>query len=136
MSSKKRICSDGIPASGSNPHPRLYGTFPRVLGRYVREEGVMPLEEAIRRMTSFAARKFRLADRGVIRAGAFADLVLFDAATIIDEGTYASPRRYPRGIRSVLVNGVRVVDEGVHTGARPGRALRRARLAGDGGEAR
>lgn len=126
------IGSDGIPASGSNPHPRLYGTFPRVLGRYVRDQGVMPLEEAIRRMTSFPARKFHLADRGVIRAGAFADLVLFDPAAIIDEGTYASPRRYPRGIRAVLVNGVRVVDEGVHTGARPGKALRRARAGGEG----
>lgn len=120
------IGSDGVPASGSNPHPRLYGTFPRVLGRYVREEGVLSLPEAIRRMTSMPAQKFRLDDRGVLRPGAFADLVLFDPAVIADEGTYDSPRRYPRGIDSVFVNGVRVVERGVHTGARSGRALRRS----------
>jgi len=120
------IGSDGIPASGSNPHPRLYGTFARVLGRYVREQGVLPLEEAIRRMSSFPARKFRLADRGVVRPGAHADLVLFDPDSIADEGTYAAPRRHPRGIEAVFVNGVRVVEAGQHTGARPGRALRRA----------
>lgn len=130
------IGSDGVPAPGSNPHPRLYGTFPRVLGRYVREQGVLPLEEAIRRMTGLPARKFRLADRGVIRPGAFADLVLFDPAKIVDEGTYATPRRYPRGIRTVLVNGVRVVDAGEHTGARPGKALRRAAAGGERGEPR
>jgi len=120
------IGSDGLPAAGSNPHPRLYGTFPRVLGRYVREQGVLPLAEAIRRMTSFPARKFRLADRGVLRPGAFADLVLFDPATIADQGTYEAPRRYPRGIEVVFVNGTRVVEGGRHTDARPGRALRRS----------
>ena len=123
--SSTMIGSDGVPASGSNPHPRLYGTFPRVLGRYVREQGVLSLPEAIRRMTSFPAQKFRLADRGVVRPGAYADLVVFDPETIADEGTVATPRAYPRGIRSVFVNGVRVVDGGAHTGARPGRALRR-----------
>lgn len=119
------IGSDGLPASGSKPHPRLYGTFPRVLGRYVRQLGVLPLAEAIHRMTGLPAAKFRLADRGAIRAGAFADLVLFDPAAIADEGTYAEPRRPPRGVAQVFVNGTRVVADGVHTGARPGRALRR-----------
>jgi N-acyl-D-amino-acid deacylase len=119
------IGTDGIPAAGSNPHPRLYGTFARVLGRYVREQGVLPLEEAIRRMTSFPAEKFRLADRGVIRVGAYADLVLFDPATIAEAGTLTDPRHHPHGIEHVFVNGVQVVDGGEHTGARPGRALRR-----------
>ena len=119
------IGSDGVPAVGGNPHPRLYGTFPRVLGRYVREEGVLSLAEAIYRMSGFPAAKFRLSDRGVIREGAYADLVLFDPRTILDTGTYADPRQYPKGIHHVFVNGVQVVQNGQHTGARPGRALRR-----------
>ena len=118
------IGSDGIP-TGGKPHPRLYGTFPRVLGRYAREEGLLPLETAIHRMTGLPATKFRLEGRGVVREGAYADLVLFDPAEIVDTATYEDPRRYPRGIREVLVNGTAVVREGRHTGARPGRALRR-----------
>jgi N-acyl-D-aspartate/D-glutamate deacylase len=119
------IGSDGIPAAGANPHPRLYGTFPRVLGRYARAEGLLSLEEAVHRMTGFPATKFQLRDRGFIRAGLYADLVLFDPQTVIDTGTYTDPRRYPVGIRHVFVNGVQVVRDGQHTGARPGRALRR-----------
>jgi N-acyl-D-aspartate/D-glutamate deacylase len=118
------IGSDGL-AMGSKPHPRLYGCFPRVLGHYARDLGLFRMEEAIHRMTGMPAAKFRLRDRGVIRAGAFADLVVFDPATIIDTATYDDPRRYPKGIAHVFVNGTAVVSNGTHTGARPGRALRR-----------
>jgi N-acyl-D-amino-acid deacylase len=118
------IGSDGVPA-GSKPHPRLYGCFPRVLGRYVREERVIDLPAAIHRMTGMPAAKFRLADRGLVRAGAFADLVVFDPATIAETGTYEDPRRFPAGIRAVYVNGTPVARDGRHTGARPGRAVRR-----------
>jgi N-acyl-D-amino-acid deacylase len=118
------IGSDGI-ALGSKPHPRLYGTFPRVLGRYARDLGLLTLEEAVRRMTGMPAVKFHLKDRGFIRAGAFADLVLFDPATVVDTATYDDPRCYPTGISHVFVNGAAVVRDGLHTGARPGRALRR-----------
>jgi N-acyl-D-amino-acid deacylase len=121
------IGSDGVPAAGSKPHPRLYGCFPRVLGHYVREEGVLDLPTAIHRMTGMPAAKFKLADRGVVRPGAFADLVVFDPARIRDTATYDDPRRFPDGIRAVYVNGVAVARDGVHTGARPGRALRRGR---------
>jgi N-acyl-D-amino-acid deacylase len=121
------IGSDGVPAAGSKPHPRLYGCFPRVLGHYVRDEGVLDLATAIHRMTGMPAAKFRLADRGVVRPGAFADLVVFDPAKIRDTATYDDPKRFPEGIRAVYVNGVAVAREGAHTGARPGRALRRGR---------
>ncbi len=120
------IGSDGVPAAGAKPHPRLYGTFPRVLGRYARAEGLLPLAEAVYRMTGFPATKFRLHERGFVRAGFYADLVVFDPATIMDTGTYADPRQYPAGVRHVFVNGVPVTRNGRHTGARPGRALRRA----------
>ena len=119
------IGSDGL-AMGSKPHPRLYGCFPRVLGRYARDLGLFEMEQAVHRMTGMPAAKFRLADRGVIRAGAFADLVLFDPAAIIDVATYDDPRRYPTGISHVFVNGTTVVSDGAHTGARPGRGLRRS----------
>jgi len=119
------IGSDGIPTDGGKPHPRLYGTFPRVLGHYVRAEGVLSLEEGIHRMTGLPAAKFQLADRGVLRAGAFADLVVFDPATFDDVSDYTDPRRHPPGLDHVFVNGVAVVRGGQHTGARPGRALRR-----------
>ncbi len=118
------IGSDGI-LGGSKPHPRLYGTFPRVIGHYARDLGLMSVEQAIYRMTAMPAAKFGLADRGVVRAGAFADLVLFDAAKLADVGTYNDPCRYPVGIHYVFVNGRAVVSSGRHTGARPGRALRR-----------
>ncbi|HLI78723.1 MAG TPA: D-aminoacylase [Candidatus Binataceae bacterium] len=118
------IGSDGL-AMGGKPHPRLYGTFPRVIGHYAREAGLMPLEEAIHRMTAMPAKKFHLTDRGVIREDAFADLVVFDAKEILDTATYADPRRYPTGISHVFVNGATVVRDGAHIGARPGRAIRR-----------
>jgi N-acyl-D-amino-acid deacylase len=109
--------------SENSAHPRAYGTFPRILGRYVREEGLLTLTEAIRKMTALPARLFGLADRGVIREGAWADLVLFDAETVADMATYTDPHQYPVGIPYVLVNGVCVIDRGEHTGALPGRAL-------------
>ena len=117
--------SDGIPTTAGRPHPRLYGTFPRVLGHYTRERGLLVLGETIRRLTSVAAARFGLVDRGAIRPGAFADLVLFDAASVLDQATYEDPRRPPPGIEAVWVNGRRVVEGGRHTGERPGRALRR-----------
>jgi N-acyl-D-amino-acid deacylase len=121
------IGSDGVPAAGSKPHPRLYGCFPRVLGHYVRDEDVLDLATAIHRMTGMPAAKFGLIDRGVVRPGAFADLVVFDPARIRDTATYDDPCRFPEGIRAVYVNGVAVTRDGTHTGARAGRALRRGR---------
>jgi N-acyl-D-amino-acid deacylase len=118
------IGSDGIPLGGK-PHPRLYGTFARVLGHYARELGLLTMEDAVYRMTGMPAQKFGLSDRGVLRAGASADLVIFDPVTVIDTGTFNDPKRYPAGIAYVFVNGVAVVANGRHTKARPGRALRR-----------
>jgi N-acyl-D-amino-acid deacylase len=118
------IGSDGVPA-GSKPHPRLYGTFPRVLGRYARDEGVIDLATAVHKMTGMPAAKFRLPDRGVIHPGAYADLVVFDPATIRDTATYEDPRRFPDGITAVYVNGTAVRRGDEHTGARPGRVVRR-----------
>jgi len=106
------------------PHPRAYGTFPRVLGRYVREQGVMPLEEAIRKMTSLPARKLGLWDRGVLRPGMKADITVFHPETVIDQATFTEPHQFPVGIPWVIVGGVPVIDQGEHTGAGPGRALR------------
>jgi len=119
------IGSDGLPHD-RHPHPRLWGTFARVLGHYVREVGLMTLEQAVHKMTGLSAVRFRLADRGVIRAGAFADLVLFDAEQIGETGTYQDPAHPAAGIEMVLVNGQPVLADRVPTGARPGRALRRA----------
>jgi N-acyl-D-amino-acid deacylase len=119
------IGSDGIPGD-AHPHPRLWGTFPRVLGHYCRDLKLMSLEEAIRRMTSLPARNFNLKDRGEIRLGAFADLVVFDAASIADRATFEKPIQASAGIDHVLVNGVEILAKGQDTGARPGLALRRA----------
>jgi N-acyl-D-aspartate/D-glutamate deacylase len=120
------ICSDGSaisPAFGGKPHPRYYGTFPRILGKYVREEKVLRLEDAVRKMTSLAAQRLGLRDRGVLREGSWADIVIFDPATIVDRATFEDPHQYPSGIEYVLVNGSVVVRHGQHTGARPGRVL-------------
>jgi N-acyl-D-aspartate/D-glutamate deacylase len=119
------IGSDGIPTLEGKPHPRLYGTFARVLGRYAREEKLFSLAEGVHRMTGFAARKFGLRDRGVVKEGAIADLVLFDPRRIIDRGTFEDPHRTPDGIEAVYVNGVKAVSGGKSTGARAGRVLRR-----------
>lgn len=120
------IGSDGIPTLEGKPHPRLYGTFARVLGRYARDERLFGLEDAVRRMTGLSAQTFGLRDRGVIRPGACADLVLFDPARILDRGTFASPKVPPAGISAVWVNGVVAVRAGEPTGARAGRVLARA----------
>lgn len=121
------IASDGRltkPGEGQ-PHPRAYGTFPRVLGRYVRELGVLTLEQGVHKMTGMPAARLGLADYGVVREGATANLVVFDAATVADQATFTSPHQYPVGISDVLVNGARVVVNGAMTSARPGRVLRK-----------
>jgi N-acyl-D-amino-acid deacylase len=115
------------PLRAGVPHPRNFGTFPRVLGRYVREMKVISLEEAIRKMTSLPASILGLSDRGAIKEGMWADLVIFDPSTVADKATFEEPFQYPVGIDTVLVNGTVVLDEGKHTGARPGKALRRAK---------
>ncbi len=117
------ICTDGL--LGGRPHPRVYGAFPRVLGRYVREKKAMSLEEAIRKMTSLPARRLGLKDRGVLAEGKAADLVVFDPDRVLDLATYENPRQYPAGIWNVIVNGVLTVDNGQYTGQRGGRVLRK-----------
>jgi N-acyl-D-amino-acid deacylase len=108
----------------SSAHPRAYGNFARVLGRYVREEKLITIAEAVRRLAGLPAANLGLADRGVLRAGAFADVAVFDPKTIADKATYDRPHQYAAGMRHVLVNGVPVLRDGEHTGARPGRALK------------
>ena len=108
----------------SNPHPRAYGTFARLLGRYVRDERVIPLQEAVRRLTSLPASNLGITERGTLRQGYFADLAIFDPATIADRATFAEPHQYAVGMRHVFVNGVQVLADGEHTGATPGRAVR------------
>jgi N-acyl-D-amino-acid deacylase len=108
----------------SKPHPRAYGSFARLLGHYVRDERVISLPEAIRRLTSFPAQTLRIKDRGQLAAGYFADVVIFDPATISDHATYEDPHQYATGVRDVFVNGVAVLKDGEHTGAKPGRAIR------------
>lgn len=110
--------------SFGRPHPRSYGTFPRVLGRYARDEGVLTLEDAVRKMTHLPASRVGLRDRGVLREGAAADLVVFDPVRVIDRATYEDPHRYPEGVALVLVNGQVAVDGGGTTPARAGRFLR------------
>jgi N-acyl-D-amino-acid deacylase len=118
------VGSDGLPHD-LRPHPRLWGTFARVLGHYARELGLFPLEAAVRKMTGLAAERFGLADRGILRAGAYADLTLFDAQRVIDAATFDQPTQPAQGIHTVVVNGKRVWANGSPTGARPGRLLRR-----------
>jgi N-acyl-D-amino-acid deacylase len=123
------VGSDGIPDLRGRPHPRLFGTFPRVLARYVRQRGVLGLEEAVRRMTSLSAETFGLVERGRIREGYWADLVLFDPATVTDTATYDDPKREPDGIQLVVVNGEVAYDRGQHTGVGAGKMLRYRRSA-------
>jgi N-acyl-D-amino-acid deacylase len=113
------------PLSRGKPHPRNYGTFPRVLSHYVREQAVISLEEAIWKMSGFPAQKLRWTDRGLLVKGFKADLVVFDPDRVADQATYEEPHRFPRGIHHVAVNGRLVIREGAHTGARPGAILRR-----------
>jgi dihydroorotase/N-acyl-D-amino-acid deacylase len=110
--------------SQSHPHPRAYGTFPRILRKYVREERRLTLEDAIRKFTSLAAQRMRLGDRGVLKVGLWADVVVFDPATVRDRATFAQPHQLAEGMRWVLVNGVPVIADGKATGARPGMVLR------------
>jgi N-acyl-D-amino-acid deacylase len=108
----------------SSTHPRAYGNFARFLGHYVREEKLMPLEQAIHRLTGLPARNWKLRDRGCLDPGCHADLVVFDPATIIDHATYDAPMQYATGVDHVFVNGVQVLRDGEHTGAKPGRVVR------------
>ena len=107
-----------------HPHPRAYGTFPRILRKYVREEHRLSLEDAIRKFTALPAQRMRLADRGVLKRGLWADVVIFDPATIADRSTFSSPNELAVGMRWVLVNGVPVIADGQMTGAKPGHVLR------------
>jgi N-acyl-D-amino-acid deacylase len=116
---------DGPLAKG-HPHPRTFGTFPRVLGHYCRDENLFPLERAVYKMTGMAAWRVGLWDRGLVRPGMKADLTLFDPDTVIDTATFESPLCYPKGIERVFVNGVAVVEDGKHTGRIAGKVLRRA----------
>jgi N-acyl-D-aspartate/D-glutamate deacylase len=123
------IGSDGTavktegPLAAGNPHPRYYGTFPRLLGRYVREDKVLTVEDAVRKMTSANAAKIRQYDRGLLAPGMWADVTVFDAARVIDHATFEKPHQYSTGIVWVVVNGRVVLEQGKHTGARPGAAL-------------
>jgi N-acyl-D-aspartate/D-glutamate deacylase len=119
------VATDGLD-KGENPHPRLFGSYPRVLSRYVRETNNLTLPEAVRKMTGLPAAAFKLEDRGLLRPGAFADLVIFDPDTIEDRATYADPRQYPAGIDYVLVNGKVVVSGGKYAGVRAGVVIRQS----------
>lgn len=121
---KMLVGSDGIPELKGNPHPRLFGTMPRVLARYVRERHVLTLEEAIHRMTQASCERFGLVERGLVREGYFADLVLMDPAIIQDRATYEDPKQEPAGISMVIVNGQVAYEDGRHTGAGSGKMLR------------
>jgi N-acyl-D-aspartate/D-glutamate deacylase len=114
----------GGPTARGHPHPRYYGTFPRVLGRYVREERLLTLEDAVRKMTSANTAKVHVYDRGLLRPGQWADVTVFDPARVIDRATYESPHQYAEGIQYVIVNGTVVLDGGRPTGARPGAIVR------------
>jgi N-acyl-D-amino-acid deacylase len=116
------VCTDGL--LGGRPHPRAYGTYPRVLARYVRERGVLGLEQAVRKMTARAAQAFGLGDVGWLRPGYRANVVVFDPETIEDRATFENPLQYPVGIRHVIVGGETVLHDGDETGARPGQVVR------------
>ena len=108
----------------SNPHPRTYGNFVRVLGEYARDEKALPLEEAIRKLTSLPAGNLKIRERGLLKPGYFADVVVFDPAQVKDHATYEKPHQYATGVRQVFVNGVRVLKDGEPTGAGAGRVVR------------
>jgi N-acyl-D-aspartate/D-glutamate deacylase len=123
------VGSDGIPDLRGKPHPRLFGTFPRVLGHYVRERGVLSLPEAVRRMTSLSARTFGMVDRGEIKSGYHADLLLFQPDVVIDRATYDEPMQAPAGIDVVVVNGQIALQGDQHSGVGAGQMLRYRRSA-------
>jgi N-acyl-D-amino-acid deacylase len=108
----------------TSTHPRAYGNFARLLGKYVRDEQVVPLAEAIRKLTSLPAANLRIKERGQLAPGYFADIVVFDPKTIADHATYEQPHRYATGVRHVWVNGIQVLKDGEHTGQKPGRVVR------------
>jgi N-acyl-D-amino-acid deacylase len=108
----------------SNPHPRAYGSFARVLGKYVREEQLIPLEEAIRKLAALPAGNMKIDRRGRLKEGFYADVVVFDPATIQDNATFVEPHQYATGMIHVFVNGEQVLKDGEHTGATPGRVVR------------
>jgi dihydroorotase/N-acyl-D-amino-acid deacylase len=123
----------GTDAGGTDPdstralvHPRSYGTYPRILGQYVRDEKLIPLEDAVRKMTSAVATRLLIPDRGLLRPGMYADVVVFDPQRIQENSTYERPLQLSTGMKAVLVNGVEVVHDGRHTGAKPGRIVRGA----------
>jgi N-acyl-D-amino-acid deacylase len=122
-SDAEALAPEGVFLKSSN-HPRAYGTFARLLGKYVREEKILALSEAVRRLTRLPATNWKLKDRGCIDPGCHADVVVFDPAAIIDHATFDAPQRYATGVSHVIVNGVRVLANGEHTGARPGRVVR------------
>src|SRR6185295_15346456 len=107
----------------ANPHPRSYGNFARLLGKYVRDENVMPLEEAVKRLSGLPATNLGLDHRGFLKQGMFADVVIFDPATVADKATFEKPHQYSVGVKQVFVNGIQVLKDGEHTNAKPGRAL-------------
>lgn len=123
------ICTDATgraaegPFSAGKPHPRNYGSFPRVLGHYARDQKLFTLEEAVRKMTALPAARLKLKDRGRLATGCFADIVVFDPLTVNDQATFNQPHQYPSGIEWVLVNGVVVIHKGQHTRATPGRVI-------------
>jgi N-acyl-D-amino-acid deacylase len=117
------VSPEGV-LGASNCHPRAYGTFPRVLGRYVRDDSILRLEDAVRKMTSLPAQKIGLRDRGLLRPGMYADITVFDPAKVIDRATFDAPHQFSEGIVQVFVNGVAVIDQGKITGRLPGRILR------------
>src|SRR5438105_15869736 len=120
--------SEGTSTQGllgqAHPHPRAYGTFPRILRKYVREDKALTLEDAIRKFSALPAQRMRLADRGVLKAGMWADVVIFDPATVRDRATFDNPNQLSEGMEYVLVNGVPVIDKGKMTGELPGKVLR------------
>ena len=113
---------DGI-LGGEHPHPRAYGTFPRILRKYVREEKKLTLEDAIRKFSALPAQRMRFADRGVLKQGMWADVVIFDSKTVRDLATFDNPNQLSQGMEFVLVNGVPVIENGKMTGALPGKVL-------------
>ena len=118
--------TDAIDIGRGKPHPAAYGTYPRILGHYVRELKLIPFEDAIRRMTSFPANRLGIKDRGVVREGCFADLVLLDPERVIDKASYEEPRQCPEGIHSVIVNGHVLLENGELKAIRPGKVLNKA----------
>jgi N-acyl-D-aspartate/D-glutamate deacylase len=125
VGSDGRAIGSGGALSRDLPHPRFYGTFPRILGHYTRDLGLLTLPQAIHKMTGASAAAIGLRDRGVLRPGAAADITVFDPVSIADRATLEEPRLRAEGIHHVIVNGAVVIDKGVHTGALPGRVLRR-----------